>query len=220
MALSVAQICNIALSRIGVTLTITDIDEQSAEASACKTLFDPLRDALLAAFPWPFNSRRFTLNLIEADPTEEWAYSYRLPADFLAVRRIENSYQIQGSDQVVSCCDECGNWIKRNGDRMSGTIPYKIVGDASGGILYCDTNPATLEYSAKITDNGLLPSDFGMLLAWNLAAELASALARTDGAADRARAGYMRELAEVKAHFINQASFDRPQDAEAILERE
>jgi hypothetical protein len=220
MALSVAQICNIALSRIGITLIISDIDEGSAEATACKTLFDPLRDALLAAFPWPFANRRFTLNLIEEEPTDEWAYSYRLPADFLSIRRIENSYQIQGSTEVVAWTSDSDNFIKRNADRVSGSVPFKIAGDATGQILYCDINPATIEYTTRVTDNGLLPTDFGMLMAWNLAAELAPALARNDGSADRARAGYEREFLRLKAHYINQASLDAPMDAEAIQERE
>lgn len=58
-ARSIADICNMALLYAGVNLRIGSIDDKnSAEAQACKTIYDEHRRNMMSAFRWPYAIRR------------------------------------------------------------------------------------------------------------------------------------------------------------------
>lgn len=190
MALSAVQISNLALGRIGILQGIDDLDEASDEARACSLYFDACRDDLLGAHEWPFASRTATLGKTADAPESGWAYAYRLPSDCLVARSI--------------------------GEREA----FKITGDASGGLLYANVNPAVLVYTARIEDVALLPHDVAMLLVSRLAVELAPALSRADAITARAAQRYRDALAEATATRQNEPEAGPPREAEAITERE
>src|SRR5687767_15095965 len=77
-----------ALSNIGIGQEIGDLSERSAPARACNFWYDTARDIALASFPWPFANKQVALGLVEEDPTTEWHYSYRYPANCIVFRRI------------------------------------------------------------------------------------------------------------------------------------
>lgn len=94
MAASLEAICNLSLSHLGVAKVVTDIDtDNTPESVACLLFIDQVIEEALRAFAWPFATSYATLALVQEDPTVEWGYSYRLPADCRFVRRIvqENS---------------------------------------------------------------------------------------------------------------------------------
>jgi hypothetical protein len=75
------DICNLALSHVGVSTEIANLDtERSKEAQACRRFYEPTREEVLRAFAWPFATRFVDLQLVEEEPNDEWAYSYRYPA--------------------------------------------------------------------------------------------------------------------------------------------
>lgn len=189
MALTAVQICNLALAHIGITQAIADLDEASNEAQTCKLLFEPCRDDLLGGHEWPFMNRTADLGLVATDPTTAWAYSYRLPADCFVARSIGDA------------------------------VPFTITSDSAGMLLYCSINPATLTYSAQVTDPALLPHDVAMALSWRMAMDLAPALSRTEGAADRAERGYLKALNNALSNRLNEAEYPAPDDAETITGR-
>lgn len=190
MALSTVQISNLALARIGILQGIDDLEEASDEARACNLLFNPCRDDLIGAHDWPFARRTSVLGLTAEDPESGWAYAYRLPSDCLVARSI--------------------------GDKVA----FKITSDASGGLLYANTNPATLVYTARIEDVALLPHDVAMLLAARLAVDLAPALSRSASIAESAGGRYRTAIAEATTTRQNEQEPEAPREAEAIAERE
>lgn len=190
MALSSVQISNLALARIGILQGIDDLEEASDEARACNLHFDACRDDLLAAHDWPFARRTAGLGLVSDDPEDGWAYSYRLPSDCLVARTIGDGYA------------------------------FKITSDASGGLLYANTNPATLIYTARVEDVALLPHDVGMLLASRLAMDVAPALSRSDSVTDRAAQRFRTDLAAATTTRQNEPEQDEHREAEAISGRE
>lgn len=190
MTLSIVQICNLALARIGVTDGIAALSDNTAEARACSLIYEPCRDDLIGSYDWPFARRSAALGLVAEDPAEGWAYSFRVPSDCLVARKIDQD------------------------------APYAIAGDGSGRLLYANLTEATLAYTARIDDVGLLPHQVAMALAWRMAVELAPALAKTESAADRAQVNYQRALATALHTCLNEPRQSAAADAEAVAARE
>ena len=196
MALSVVQLCNLALSRIGISQTIDDLEEGSAEALACKTVYEASRDGALADYAWPFAERQAALGLAATLSGSEWAYSLRRPPDCLRALR------------VIS------------GSRTGPGIPYAIGSDSAGGLIYCDQSIATLIYTARLEDPGLWSQTFAMALAWRIAMDLAPALARSDAAAERAERQYGKALSSALSNRLNERQTPADDLADAIACRE
>src|SRR5688500_16403932 len=82
MALTKVQIFNLALSRVGTKSSVSDVDENSAEAARLRAIYDHVRDAVLADHPWPFATVYEAL--AETGTTDSaWIYQYRYPSDCL-----------------------------------------------------------------------------------------------------------------------------------------
>ena len=157
MATSVVQICNLALINVGVSQLIASIDESSKEAQVLSAVYDLTLDETLEAAPWPFATRRATLQDV-GSPPGEWAYRYRYPNDCLTARRI-----LDGSTRVFSA---------------DTRIPFAIEEDeaADGKVILCDQASAMLEYTARIVKPGLFTPTFAIALSWGLAVKIAPAL--------------------------------------------
>jgi hypothetical protein len=196
------EIANLALSHLGIGKTIANIDtERSQEAIACRTFFDLAKEATLRDFAWPFATKFAALALVEEDPTDEWAYSYRYPSDCLMIRRI-----ISGT---------------RNDTRQS-QAPYKIGQDESGIILYTDKEDAEAEYTIRVTNNALYPSDFVLAFSFRLASYVAPRLTAGDPfkLGDRAFQRYMMEITAAKSSVVNEEQAEEEVQSEFIRARE
>lgn len=200
MAESVAQICNMALGRIGVSATIAAITDNSTAARACSTFYESTRDRLLEAAPWPWANKRATLAAITGGEREGWTYAYALPVDCLVPRKL--------------------NPVTRN-PAVRDLAPFMLEHDATTGlaILLSDQDAPELLYTAKLTEPGLFTPAFTDALAWALAAELAMPLAvKLDL---RVRAEQMAELKleRALATALNSQQPDQEPEAEAISSR-
>ena len=82
---SMVEICNLALSKAGITDSIMNLDtEQSETALWCKANFAPARDAVLRDFPWNFATKNVVLSALDFDhPDGKKVYLY--PSDCLNV---------------------------------------------------------------------------------------------------------------------------------------
>ena len=86
---SKTEICNLAISHLGVGKEIANFEtERSEVAAACRRYYDIALQTMLTEFDWGFATRYVTLGLEEIEPNSEWRYSYRYPHDCLKVRRI------------------------------------------------------------------------------------------------------------------------------------
>lgn len=151
-----------ALGRIGLTQTITSINENSNEAKFCKLYYDVVRLLLLELMPWNFAQNRTVLAL-HGDQTiwTEFQYAYVFPVTAVRANRIvvdgvqwETAYQ---------------------------KIPFKVVSDNNGGkLILTDQQNAYLDYNADITNENAFTAHFVEAFVTQLGARLASAL-RVDG---------------------------------------
>lgn len=91
-------ICNMALSQFGIE-PLTALDQETVAGKHCLTLWDTVRDTLLAAHFWGFAVKRVALSQLDTTPAFGFDYAYQLPADCLRVLLVEEDlkpYAIEG----------------------------------------------------------------------------------------------------------------------------
>jgi hypothetical protein len=98
MMASKTAICNRALSKLGQTRVSNIETDETKAAKVIRYMYDILRDAMIAAYPWNFAVKR-TQIAAEVD-TPAWGYNkqYALPVDFLALLEIRGNpeYRLEG----------------------------------------------------------------------------------------------------------------------------
>lgn len=199
---SSTEICNMALSHLGVGKEIANIEtEQSQEASACRRFYDIARDYTLRDFLWPFVRRYQALGLVAEEPNTEWAFSYRYPTDCLKIHKILSP--------------------RRNDTRQS-KISYMIAQDSVGRLIFTDIEDAEIIYTQKETDPDKYPPDFIMALSFRLAAYIAPRLTSGDPfkLGDRAMQMYSIEISKAAANSVNEQQAEEEVESELIRARE
>ena len=199
---SSVEICNLALSHLGINKEISNIEtERSIEALACRRFFPICRDATLEDFEWPFARRFADLALVEEDPTDEWAYSYRYPTNAITIRRILSGV--------------------RN-DTLQSRVPYEIVNDDAGKLIYTDLDDASIEYTYRVTNSEHFSPAFVIAMSYRLAHMIAPRLTAGDSRdlGGNAFKFYLMHIANAKALSLKEEAPDYPSDAELIRGRE
>jgi len=201
MASSSTEISNLALSHLGIGKEIADLEtESSQEASACRRFYEITVGMVLEEFSWAFAKKTTTLSLIAEDPTTEWEYSYRYPTDCSLALRI-----LSGT---------------RNETRQT-RIPYKIVYDATGRLIYTNEQDAVLEYIKNVEDTGQFKFTFTMVVSLLLAFYIAPRLTGGDPfkLGERAHKKYEVLSNTAKARSLNEQQDEEEPESEFIRER-
>ena len=196
-------ICNMALGHLGVGKEIAALTtENSQEARSCRRFYEMARDSVLEAYPWPFATKRVTLGLIEADPNDEWGYSYTYPSDCVAMRRILSGIR---------------------DDSVDTRTPYKIEKNGTAKVIYTDKEDAILEYTYRNTATEEYSAQFMLCLSLRIAAYIAPSITAGDPfkVGERALKLYHYELGVARMNAGNEESPDPTQpEAESIRARE
>ena len=198
---SKADICNMALSHIGVGTEVQNVDtEASAEAQALRRFFDVARDATLRDFAWPFAMEIVALPLVEENPNDEWGFSYRYPSDTIRILKILSGL--------------------RNDNRQS-QVPYTLGRDDQGILIYTDLSEAQIKRTFRVTDTTLFHADFEIALSWRIAAYVAPRLTGGDPfkMGDRAAKMYEIEISRARASAINEDQADEDPQSEFVRSR-
>jgi hypothetical protein len=190
------DLCNQALSNVGVSRSISNINENSKEAAMCRLWLPTIKEQALAEFPWPFADTYATLGQVAVAPNTDWGYSYRYPNDSVRLQRLVS------------------------GGRTTQGAPYKVGSDASGLLIYCDQSPAVILYTKRITDPGFYPVDFGQAVAWLLGYNIASPISAAAGKKEECRDGYLAVIEKARAIAYNEAGIDPEPDSIFITGRE
>jgi hypothetical protein len=197
MATTEVDICNIALGRVRAS-TISDLEEESPSAVACRQLYANRRDALLAGYAWRFARATRVLALKDEQP-EQWLYSYDYPNDCLRVHYIlppdARHAIVTGSGISTPRID----W---------DPIPYEVAtGDDGSRRIWTDYTEAQISYTKRVTAVSLFDPLFEETLEWFLAIDLAIPLGGDSGKTYRseARAAFKESLDAAWAHAGNEA---------------
>lgn len=174
MAVTEAELCNLALGRIGSRVLLASLDESNVEARTCKVYYPTARNALLELYAWPFAEREANLAAISGAKRNGWAFVYALPADCLAPR-----YIFTGSRNPFPASPIAPAWPGTTAVPAQGRIPFALAdgnGDVTGRVLKTDASPCPLVYTYKATSVALFSDTFVEALSWWLAADLMAAL--------------------------------------------
>ncbi len=150
MPSSITEICNLALMRVANRFQISNIDERSNEARACRAAYDIARRSTLRKHNWNF-ATAYKTPASATSPNPLYQYAFPVPSDSLRVRRIVP-------------------------DSFTSTpIPYRIVlnGNSNASIILCNREIITVEYTVDVTDPNVFDASFVDGFAWRLAAEVA-----------------------------------------------
>jgi hypothetical protein len=198
---SKTEISNLALSHLGISSDIANLDtEKSEEATACRRFYELAKKSTLSDIDWTFATKFETLGLIEENPTSEWRYSYRYPVGCLNFRRILSGL--------------------RN-DTPESRVPYIILTDDAGKIIYTDEQNAESEYTQDVTDTTLFSEEFVLALSFRLAAYVAPRV--TGGDPFKLKkdmlAQYGIEIKNAKKKNMNELQVELPPESEFIRTR-
>ena len=204
MSYSEVEICNLALSHVGIAQGITSLESESTEAQQCNLHYEPTRDLLLRSFVWPFARKFRALGLVTesddedtvTDWEDQWEFSYRYPSDCL---------------RIIGFL--VGN--RRDPEKR----PHELGADDEGQLIYCDEEDARIAYVSKITDPQRFPDDFAHALAWKLAARLAMPLTGRSELRAQAEAEFDKAMGEARVSALQEEQRDDEPDAEHIRAR-
>jgi len=181
--------------------------DQHEEAEVFSAIFENVRDACLAAFPWPFATLRKPLAQIaeSQEPARDgWLYVYALPEDCLQEREIWET----GTDPR----------FLRSDQRQPFAIEKASADDSR--VLLCDLPSVTLRYTTHFSDAARFHPVFADALAWLLAAEAASALSGKEIKEDQCRRRYLMKIQEAAVAALNGQREDPEPTPEAIAARQ
>lgn len=185
---SEVDICNLALSRLGDSATISSLDppEGSAQAERCARFYPFARNNLLELHSWKFATRRARLAELATVDSYNFQYAYAEPAGALRILAVLEATQANDQDSHVF-------------DTMSD--------ETAGNIIVTDLADATVLYTVLATDSGKFPPLFVEALSWSLASMLAGPTLKGDaGAAEakRCTAQFVGVLTQARTTDANQ----------------
>lgn len=201
---SKTNVVNIALSRIGVSKQVANVEtEQSLAAQLARTIIDEDILYVLRDFPWPwataYKNPALVAGTTSVNAVSDWRYAYRYPADCLFVRRIVTP-SVGRSD--------------------ANPAPYRIGRDAEGRLIYTNQEDAEIEYTYNVSD----VSEFDALavsqLAWKLGAGMGPALSRIKGIVELCMQGYEIDKTKAQSRALNESQQEVPIEAESIRARD
>lgn len=198
---SVTDICNMALSHLGIGKEVGNVEtDRGQEVEAFNRFYQPTRDEMLEDFPYPWATVTVEMGLVEADPTDEWAYSYRYPSNAVKLRRIQSGFRADTNDS---------------------RIPYRVSRDSTGKLIYTDVEDAVMEYTFRETDPGRFPPLFVTALSFLLAFKMAPRLTKGDPfkLGNRAFAAFEKWLPMAQASAANEEIPDVEPDSDSIRAR-
>jgi hypothetical protein len=185
------EIANLAIGHLGIGKEIENLDdESSAEARACRRFFEAARLQVLRDFPWGFATKFAALAVVEADPTDEWAFAYRYPSDCVNLRRILSGLRT---------------------DNRQSRVSFRKVTGSDGPLVYCSLSEAQAEYTTSSYEESSVTSDFEMALSYRLAHYIAPAITAGDPFKMKAQLLQLYAL-EIGMAQKNAANEDQPDE--------
>jgi hypothetical protein len=201
---SAVDICNLALSYLGDTATVSSLSppDGSAQAQHCARFYPIARTSALEMASWDFSTKRSILAPVN-NAWAMWRYAYSMPSDainILGVLPIEAA-----DDYSETFCQPfpypLPEGIIPSANAIYTPQPYTIEMDSNGlQIILTNVCDAVLRYTYDVSDTTKFSALFTQALAWLLASMLAGPLIKGDaGAAESKRCLGMFQAVESQA---------------------
>lgn len=202
MAISVVQMCNVALSRIDAN-RIDSLTESSKAARICNTIYETIRDAVLSDFDWGFARTELTLALL-TDSFSGYDYAYAYPTDCLELRKI---FDETGANTGTSYDIDTDSHVQ------TGKVEYEIRSNASkdAKVILTDKADAVGIYTARVTDPNMFSASYVDAFADRMASDLAIPLKGKATLQQAWLKSYFLRIGKSKANNANE-SYKAPSD--------
>lgn len=171
---SVVAICNRALDMLGAD-PVTSLDDDTKAARLCARNYQPVRDAVLRAYPWNAAVRRASLAALTEVPAWGSARQFQLP---------------EGPDP-----EPCLRLLSIEGETRLG-LRYKVEGRR---VVTDEAAPLRILYIARIEDPSQLDPMLADAIATRLAADLSYSLTASAALGQTLMDIYRAKLAEARA---------------------
>lgn len=188
--MTIIEICNMALSRIGRDRIIS-LDSNNEESRQCKMYYDMCRQSLLKDYDWGFAKRIDQMAQVDFKHFG-WQYVYAYPSGCLQILRIYNN----NGESLVHNSDEDDEWDIFN---MSG----------SSQAVACNVDMAMVEYIIDVRDSGVYSAQFCDALAWRIAAEIAMQLTGDANLRGQSWQFYEMTVRKVKTNTARERNVDK-----------
>lgn len=209
MPRSEVDICNQALTAVGVSQFIQSLNENSLQAVVLRQFYHQTRDQVLEEFPWNFADSYVQLQDIGSPPTG-WGYRYRYPSDCVNAREIHLPYA-SGPSGIV--------WT--HPDKASPCSRFAVVEDEQSGGKAIITNlaGAALHYTKRIINPALYSAKFVDAFAYLLASKVAAPLSAKPEYAQTALQAYQQAILAAGASNMNEGNALRERESEFLEAR-
>ena len=139
---SKVDLFNRALSEVGADSSVSEENEQSREASLCRLWYEPSRDSVLRAAPWPSATKYARLAKVaerdqdepwkNSDPDPQFRYSFAVPSDLLRPFHLHDFSRFAFTGNRISCesPDPILYYISRQVDITSWSV------DLQNAVIY------------------------------------------------------------------------------------
>lgn len=200
--MSEVTICNLALSHIGDTASVTSIKppDSSAQAQHCARYYYVARNALLEMSSWGFATRRIVLSRVanpaagldaDGDSKGMWRYAYALPAATINILAVLPANARDDYEEHAGR----GEWLEERpwpqghrgipDDLRYTPQPFAIETDVSGAqIVLTNVCDAVLRYTTLVEDTTKFSPLFTLALSYLLASMLAGPIIKGDAGAE------------------------------------
>lgn len=146
---SKAKIFNLALGALLLQRRVTDADtDPSNEAKVLLTHYDVALNATLEDLDLDSTSTEEILELIEADPNDNWLYAYKYPTNCAFLRRLQSP--------VLT-------------DNRTTHIPRRVAIHNGVKVIFTDKEEAVAEYVSYDVPLNSLSATAGLAIAYRLA---------------------------------------------------
>ena len=222
-ALSEVDICNMALSNLGIALGIQSLNDKTAEAKACAFWYPKARDQLLQSAPWNF---AYTYQVLTSDGSNVpgtnfaypgWGYAYQYPNDCLQAVAVTTAYgQRFGRYYWASYWgyQYTNNWP--GAPKIPFIVAQSTAVEGQKIILTDLVSPAYLWYIRVVTDTAMFSPLFSDGLSGLVGGKIGGPLRASPDKIAQANGMAKVACASALAQCMNEAQQDPARDSPSI----
>lgn len=157
--LTKTQIVNLALGKLGQSVEVVNIEtETTTYAKIARRHFDMAVTEVLK-YPWSVLTKTAPLSLIAENPSPKWQYSYSVPTDSAAVRRLSTD-----------------SYFSQESEYEDQKIAFEPVYTVSGYDIHTSIPFAYAEYTVRPPSAGPYMDHVGRAIAAQLAMDMAPSI--------------------------------------------
>lgn len=155
---SKVQICNSALSLLGVDEPILSLDDDKKVARMCKINFELVRDELLEDHYWNFAIRRKQLAKLSESPLFDFRNAFQIPSDVIRIRKINGrpniKYKVEGNKLLTNESQVQIQYISRETDvslyspAFKEALAFSLASKLAYSIVQSSTHMERLQRAA------------------------------------------------------------------------